>query len=183
MSDKQTTDKFRSGNGQFYTRSLFYEPWAEQAHGVQEINKPLFTLYKDEMTLDGLPLISCRKTFIQVGDPTGYKWSEKYLGGWPHLQKLLEAPWFRVAYNQWRSELEAKLQSEMVEKIKDIAKSGSPASFQAAKYLAAYGYLPATGKRGRPSKQEIDNELRRAVNAQASDEEDYKRASLKLVSC
>lgn len=172
----------RGGNNQLLTSSLFYEPWLEQAESAKAQDvKPVFSLHIDR---DGL--INARTTFVAERDPTGVKWANKYLEGPMHLTRLLGSKWFTEAYDEWIAELEQVLVSEAVDKIRQIASSSSPAAFQAAKFVAMQGWKGSRSKRGRPTKEEVQGELRRTAEALSQVEDDHARvtqgrANLKVV--
>lgn len=138
---------------------------------------PVFSLYSD---IDGL--INARETFIQEGDPTGYKWAMKYLKSWEHFEQLMEAGWFRKAYEKWMQELKSKLQSEALEKIKEIASEDSSQALAAAKYLATHEWenKPRRGL-GRPTKDQITGELKKAVQVLTEEDLDAQRMGLTLI--
>lgn len=170
-------NKFKGGNNALRTSSLFYERWQMMTPERQAVASPVFSIHSD---VEGL--INARRTFLDEGDPTGYKWAVKYLDGWQHFLRLRETQWFNIALDLWLSELHAKMQAEALKKVEDIAKSPSKSAFQAAKYLADKGWIKPLSKRGRPSKDEINNELRRATQTTEQDEDDFKRAAIKLVA-
>jgi hypothetical protein len=164
---------YKAPNGNWYTQALFVETHQElETTGFQ----PIFTLYGER---DGY--ISARKTFVELGDPTGYKWAMEYLGDYNHWHKLMQSPWFRDAYDVWIAELNAKNQSEAISRILEISKTDSPQALPAAKYIAESGWSKPAAKRGRPSKAEITGELKEAVRVAENTADDMKRIGLRLV--
>lgn len=160
-------------SNQFLVVSLFIEPWslqheASKAEGVT----PVFSLNDKE------GYISARQTFLAEKDPTGVKWSQKWLGGVPHLNRLLQAGWFRDQYDNWVKELEQILESEALEKIRSIADSNGQGAFQAAKFLATKEWK--RHGRGRPSKAEVAAEAKKEAEAHFGVSEDMQRI-LKVV--
>lgn len=129
--------------------------------------------------------ICARTTFVELGDPTGYKWAIKYLGDWEHWLYLEKSSWFREALAGWRKELEVKQISESVRTIEQIAKDKEgdiKLAFSAAKYLAEQAWVKKATTRGRPSKVEVDAELKRAALERSIEDDDAERINLKLVS-
>jgi hypothetical protein len=130
-------------------------------------------------------LINARRTFVELEDPTGYKWAMRYLGGsYEHWQRLMACSWFQDAYKGWLDELKAKLQMNSLEELKDIiAEEGAPAATRAAcaRYLAEAGWEPKATKRGRPGASEIAGELKRAVRESREVQDDMERIGLKVV--
>lgn len=170
-----SNSQFIGGNNTFRTASLFLERW-QLLPPTAKHRQPLFSLHSD---VEGL--INAQATFVEEGDPTGYKWSQKYIGGYPHWSRLIQTDWFKAAVDLWVSELYAKMRSEALQKVEETASGTSRSAFQAAKYLVDRSWEKPTSQRGRPSKQEINNELRRSTALIEQDEEDFKRAALKLV--
>ncbi len=159
---------YKSSLNQWYTKSLFYEVHMGMAHEVRTVEKPPFTL---NIVKPGY--ICARTTFVELGDPTGYQWAMRYLGDWTHWQKLMQCKWFVEAYNGWVQELETKARSEAIIRLQEIAASESPQAISAAKYLASLEYKKSG--RGRPSKEEVAGELKKAIEASEMEREDYER--------
>ncbi len=159
---------YKADNGVWFTKSLFYDV---KGFGDNERCDPVFTLYQDRPGL-----INCRKTFIELRDPTGYKWAIKYLEDWEHWQKLMKTAWFQEAYDRWVSELKMVLRSEAIDQIAKIARSGSPQALGAAKYLATFEWEKAG--RGRPSKAELNAELKRQIAVLEVESDDAERIGL-----
>lgn len=165
---------YKTGAGLWHTKQLFYEQWNLLVINERVI-KPLFTLYKEKPGY-----ISGRKTFVELGDPTGYRWAMKYLGDHEHWLYLQRAAWFREALGIWQAELEIKQQAEAIEVIRDIALSGdSKSALPAARYLAEQGWKKA--RAGRPTKTTIDAELKKAVRERTEEDDDAERINLRLV--
>jgi hypothetical protein len=137
---------------------------------------PVFSLHTDQPGL-----INCRKTFLSLRDPTGYLWAVKYLGSWEHWEYLMRSSWFEEAYNGWVRELKTVLKMEALQKIDEIARSGSVQAFPAAKYLASAEWEKAVRTRGAPSKEELQGELRNAVKELTVLEEDAQRMGLTII--
>ncbi len=165
---------YKESTGHWRTESLFFEQNVRKARRVWD-KPPVFTLYEDR---DGL--INARKTFVELNDPSGYKWAIKYLGDWNHWQRLMKCQWFQTAVNAWRDELVMKLQSEAIDVIKEIAQTPEHKSaLPAARYLHELG--KQSGGRGRPSKATIDAELKREVEARTDTDLDAERIGLRVV--
>lgn len=170
------TAPYKSKKNQWYTSVLFHERWVDTPI-VDRVVDCQFSLYGDYPHL-----INCKATFIELGDPTGYTWTMKYLGSWDHWLRLLRAPWFQVAVDLWVQELKVKLKAEAVLKVRDIASGSSPQALPASKYLAQaeWDEVPVRA-RGRPSKAEVKGELNRAVKLLDEEKEDMKRIGLSVV--
>lgn len=162
---------YKGLSGAFLTRTLFKD---------MHIKFPDLTEYEAIFSLDDdIPgLINCRKTFIALRDPTGYKWAMKYLNSYEHFEKLLQADWFESAYQGWLRELKTLLKSEAVERISQIAQEASPQALMANKYLATADWEKAAHGRGKPSKAELKGELRKQVRILEQEQDDAKRIGL-----
>lgn len=159
----------RGANNQLLTASLFFEPWQATNERLRaEGFTPVFTLINDR---EGY--VNARKAFLAERDPTGVLWAEKWLDGVNHLNRLMGAEWFREAFEVWVQETEQLIQAEALDKINQIAKSSSPAAFQAAKYLAGKEWKKQG--RGRPSKDAISRELKKEVEKLSQEDADLAR--------
>ena len=167
---KKLVAPFRGETNQRYTKQLF---WDQQINLPIEdrLIEPVFTLY-----LDRPGLINLGREYVGDLDMSGYKTSTrlfKDFGYWAHLMK---AGWFREAVRQWDEEIEAKLYSEGLAKIRELANSDEKGAFTAAKYLADKSFLldkKRLVKRGRPSNEEVEGRL----NQMADEEKQLSEAA------
>lgn len=139
--------------------------------------EPLFSLNQD---LPGL--VNARKTFLELNDPTGYLWTQRYLNGdYKHWEALMRCKWFIEEYDSWLVELKTKFKIAALQQIMKIAsgQSEEPAStvLQANKYLATAQWEKAAYDRGRPSKEQMKGELAKAVKTLEAEKEDEDRIS------
>ena len=165
---------FKDSQGRFRTKSLFMEHLlpAYPAH---------FTLKKFNVTKNGKEYISMYKKYIEIGDPTEYQVATRLLGSWDHWLVLQKAQWFREELAGWRSELQIKMESERAKKMLEIVNGGDPSSaavIQATKWLADRYGTKKDIKRGRPSKDEVDNHLKRLKAEDEDLSEDLARLGL-----
>lgn len=150
----------------WWSAALFWD--LRHKHTTTPID-PIFSLYQKRPGL-----ICCRDTFIELNDPTGYKWAMEYLGSWEHWNILMKSTWFVEAYNVWIAELEMKIRSEAIIRLQEIANGDSSQAISAAKYLATLDYKKAS-VRGRPSKEELKGEMARLVKLTSEEQDDYER--------
>lgn len=129
---------FKDAQGRWITSGLF----KETAKGVAQ-----YVLW----TLD-----EAKALYIACGDPTGYEFASKHLGGWHHWLLLKDSPAVAGWIRQWEDELEAKIRAGAVRKIVDHSRTDK--GYQAAKYLAEAGWKPK--ELGRPTKERIESEAR-----------------------
>lgn len=172
---KLSKPPYKGANGGWMTEALFYDFSSLKASG-KVVYEPVFSLHEDRPGL-----VNCRKTFVDLRDPTGYKWAMTYLGDWNHWLRLMRCHWFQEAYEIWIAELNMLLKSEAVAKVREIMLSENPSqSLAAAKFMATKEYDRAT--RGRPSKEEVKGELRKAAEAISIEDEDLARIGLQVIT-
>jgi hypothetical protein len=168
-----TKPPYKDSGGRWFTLSLFHEMVRDTPIETR-VAEPIFTLYEDRPGL-----ISARKTFVEIGDPTGYKWAIQYLGDYNHWIRLMKLDWFREAYEEWIHELNQKLKAEAVARIREIAAGDTSQAISAAKFIAEEGWDKR--KAGRPSKSERSAAIKAEVKAITQEDEDLKRIGLRLV--
>lgn len=133
--------------GKYRTQSLFLElGYKDEAY---------FTLKEDDYVYEGRTYPSLKRLYLEVQDPTEYKFATEHLMGWKHWQRMCENKVIRRHIDEWREELEVKLRCQAIGDAINLAKSGQ---FQAAKWVADRGW--ATRGAGRPSKAEIERSKR-----------------------
>jgi hypothetical protein len=116
-------------------------------------------LFHETATKDTTPLYTleeARKTFVDLGDMTGYKFSQKMLGGYAHWKALEASGVMSNHIEDWREELEVKLRCEGLERIVSESEEGH---YQANKFLVDRGW--DTRAAGRPSKLEVEKKVTR----------------------
>lgn len=156
----------------FIGASLFWEPSITRPVD-KRVCIPIFSLYNDRPGM-----VNCQKTFVGLGDPTGYKWAMKYLGSWEHFLRLTENQWFSEALAKWRQELETKQLAEDLEVIRNISRSDAKDKLTAAKYLANREWEKP--KRGRPTKKEVAGALKEEMRRATGEQDDYDRIKDRL---
>lgn len=170
---------YTGGNNRRLTQALFWEYWRMSPKSRPWL--PVFCLRHDYDTRK-CKLIEVRETFIEEGDPTGYKWAMKYLGDWEVYKKLLGHDWFREAIDEFTGDVIIKNQSQALERLTQIMVEGSEASaISAAKYILEEKWKQPKAKRGRPSKKEVEGELKRQAKLTSEEESDLERIGLKIV--
>ena len=163
---------------QLHTKGLFYEtclPEDRESMGTS------WTLKEEDHHADGKVYKSMKKLYISMEDVTEYEFAQVAIGSYKHWERLLESPIIRPHIDQWRKELNLKLKARAMKSIIKAATEDEKLSFQAMKYLADNEYLDKKGKRGRPSKDEVQAELRKEVQTNKTLLDDAARIGLKLV--
>ncbi len=95
-----------------------------------------------------------RTLYIECGDPTGYLFAVKHLGGWKHWLMMKNSSALSSKIEEWEEELEVKLRSDAVKNM--IKLSDGDKGYQANKFLVDGGWLRR--KAGRPTKESINKE-------------------------
>lgn len=146
---------FRNETNQRYSKQLFWEQWVQLPIDARII-EPAFSLHQEK---DGLVCLG--KEYIRDADPSGYTTATRLFGEFGYWKHLLKAGWFREAVGLWNEELEAKLYSEGLAKIRELANSDDKGALTAAKYLANREFVGNRSgpKRGRPSNEEVEGRL------------------------
>ena len=138
-------NKFRTDNNIRYLKALFFETTDADKSTV------VYTL-KDREHM-GYP--SLYQLYMETNDPTEYTFATQYLDGWEHWEMLSSCSWFKPYVERWRRELELKVRSEALLKIRESAKEGKD-SFAANKFLLEKGWTKdKPSGRGRPKKEDI----------------------------
>jgi|TARA_R110002012_G_scaffold65654_2_gene172284 hypothetical protein len=149
-------NKFKDSGGKWRTQGLFLETSYDP--------NAMFTLTDTDKTWKGNKYPSLRQLYLATDDPTEYTFATKHLGGWMHWKRLRGNKMLAKKFDEWQDELAIKLASKGVKIAIEIAADGG--TFQAAKWLADSGWK--TRLAGRPSKDEIEGELKK--QARESDE-------------
>lgn len=154
---------FKDSVGRWRTKSLFYE-----ANDYQ-IKDAIFTLGDEDITVKGKKLISLRKRFVESDDPTGYKISKEFLGGYSHWDAICKSS-LKGEVEKWQDELEVRLRSMGLAQAIASTKNGN---FNAAKFLIEKGWSKRVA--GRPSNEEVVRETKIQAQLHSEFEVDLKR--------
>lgn len=163
---------YKNDSNQRYSKQLFLEMWRTLPIDLRSVEPP-FTL---NYPRDGY--ICLREEYIKDGDPTGYKTAMRIFGEFAYWEYLCGIGWFRQAKETWDRELDAKLKSEGISKIRELAKGEDPKALNAAKFLATLEYKKGVSKRGRPSSEEVEGKLKEEARARTDVDEDAARIKL-----
>ena len=161
----------------YQTKGLFYEttlPDERPEFGTS------WTLKEKDLIVGDKTYRSMKRIYLDMEDVTEYDFAMATLNSYKHWERLVESPIIRKHIDQWRKELNLKLKARAMKAIINAATVDEKSSFQAMKYLADNEYLDKKTKRGRPSKEEVSAELRRAVEINKTLKDDAERIGLKL---
>ena len=161
------------------TKSLF---WEMSADAQRKSVPPLYTMYEDDIVRDGVTYPSLKKIYFSYDHIpyNEYDFANEHLGGWSHWTVLATSAAALIKDNieSWRTELEVKYKAMAIKQMIASAKNDGVKGFSAAKYLADKGYATT---RGRPSKDEVEKELKIAAAISNELEEDIARIGLTIV--
>lgn len=166
-----TIDKSRmkDAKGAYITQALIWE----LVHNKQYAQ---FTLENEVKECHGLALQPIRTLYLEMGDLTEYEFATEYFVDWRHWQRCLENKKFLMEVMKWREELALKIQAKGLRSQIDLAVNGGNAN--ASRWLAERGWEPKEGKRGRPSKKEVERETKRQAFLSKEVEDEYSRLGL-----
>jgi len=145
--------KFKAEAGQYKTQVIFLEVNYNEEEAV-------YTLDGEDKTYKGVTYPSLKRLYLEMEDPTEYLFATKYLYDWDHWQRIVNNKMLFRHIEKWREELQLSLKAEGIRSMLDLASEGK--SFQAGKYLAECGW--EEGKRGRPSKEEVERAAKREAD-------------------
>lgn len=164
--------KYKDDQGRFLTRALFFE--TSGIAGTRDKYPPPFTLKED----DYKDYKSLRKIYLEYEDPTEYSFAIEVFGSWDHWQRLLNTEWFIPHIEDWRLELETKMESKGIKRMVELAKKDDKGV--SAKWLASKGWKTGSN-RGRPSNAEVQGERKRQARSSKDTLEDAERLGLKII--
>jgi hypothetical protein len=164
---------FKGDNGNFYTKSLFFE----YRYDTEDQSLVIYTLKDEDHTFNGKKYLSLKRLYLECSDPTEYSFATTYLGGIDHWENLQKLSWFKDFPERWRKELDLKLKSEALSRIIRTSKAGGKESFVASRYILEKGWSPE-GKRGRPSKEELNRIANDAFSSANRLNDDYNRLGI-----
>lgn len=158
------SSKFRNERNVRYTKSLFFELVDEKA-------TTLYSLRSEDCERPSL-----YRLYLAEADLTEYDFANKYFEGLDHWEIICKASWFRPLVTKWRRELRLKLESQVFKAIvQEAEEPDSKNRFSANKMI--WEKLQKANPRGRPTKEEVEGELKRETHAEKQLQEDLKRIS------
>ena len=175
-------DLFHNKNKTKITKKLFFE------ESLDDQSYAIFTLHSEDdlivdhfMCRDGKgpmyrvdapkKLYSIRKLYLECRDPTEYTFAKRCFPSWAYWQAVQRIKVLQPHIQSWRDEIEVFMMSEGVREVANLA---SKSNYNAAKFLVEKGWLP---KRGRPTKAELERELKKKAMVQDELEDDLSRVA------
>lgn len=160
---------FKAANGQYYTRQIFYEM------NTGEPSLVLYTLKDYDIELDGRPIPSLSRLYIEMADVSEYEFALKYFGSWKHWKMISEGNWFKEYITPMREELATKLMALSIKRIAALAEGDTRDAFQANRYLLDKGWITKVGPKGRPSKESVRKEAEALFKEKDEFDQDFQR--------
>lgn len=174
------TSKYKGPTGSYLLRALFFEETNADKSTV------LYTLKREDHLYDGITYPSLYRLYMETDDPTEWQFANRYFHGFEHWERICECTWFKEHIAQWRKELELKLKSEALVRIKAAAKTnGSKDTLSANRFLIDKGWEPKEGqqaKRGRPTKEDIRKAASEALSEDKRISEDMSRLGINVIT-
>lgn len=160
MIDKS---KLKSSNGIPLTQSLFLE--------IGYTDYAVYTLKDEDYEYKGKVYPSLKRLYLEMEDVGEYLFASEHLLGWDQWNRLCQNKQVAEHIEKWRYELELKLRSKAIMEIQLRAKSEKGIS--AARWLAEKGWDKRQA--GRPSKAEVEREVKIQADLQSLYGDDLKR--------
>lgn len=160
---------YKNSNGVLYTKALFIE------HSYSDPSRTLYTLGNEDHPKG---YISLYKKYLEADDPTEWAFANLYFDSWEHWELITKCSWFKPIVTSWRKQLELKILSEALARLRSEAKSSTRDAFAANKFLIEKKWLTPAEKKaqvGRPSKEAIKREAHFLFTDAQSAQDDYDR--------
>lgn len=159
------TKIFRSGNGGYRTSDMFVE-----------MNKSEMPAYWTLKPTDKPDYPSLKRLYLEMEDLTEFEFANEYLEGYEHWETMAKSQYLKEHIAQWRKELQLKVKARSLRGIiRDAVKENK---YEANKFLITGGWIDKDEDkkgRGRPSKQDIKDELMKQAESQKELQEDLER--------
>jgi len=164
------------------TVALFYENlYGKFPKHEDRVNEAVFTIAEHDK--HGLP--SFHRLYLEINDPTEYMVGQKLFGSIEHWEKIKKNKTIRPVLKKAREALTARIKAEAMSQIDSIARCSEKDAtrLQALKFMHSVaadsvGKNPTTNKgtkRGRPSKEEVEGNLKNLTEDERRMEEEFNR--------
>lgn len=111
--------------------------------------------------------------YIKALDPTEYYYAIDNFQSFRNWETFYENN--KDIVDAWRRELEAKIKSMCLSQLIETSRGDTRDAIQASKFLLDAPWIKEESKRGRPSKMEIENELKSQAEVHLRIKEDLER--------
>lgn len=184
---------YKDSNGKWRTTSLFVETFDSLQRGpdgeqLWQKFTPIFTLREHPFNIPpsspfGVrydpPLIpSLRQVYLHYNDPTEFSFATEVFHSTYHWKHLCGLEWFKSYVEEWRRTLSQKLRGIGIAKMVEVTGGSDPKfALMAGKWLAEGKFMDPEVK-GRPSKQEVAQNMRVEKDIEKIFEDDAKRLGI-----
>lgn len=163
-------NKFRNSIGQRLLGALFYE------YNQRNPDQILYSVKRYDVVKPNVTYPSLFKLYMEMEDLTEYKFATTYFEDWEHWQMVANTFFLKPYISKWRIELDLKVRSEALQKIRSEAKDqDSKNKFAANKILIDRSWESKEEKKGRPTKAQIEARAKDIAQEDAQLQEDLKR--------
>lgn len=159
--------KFKDEKGRYIVQGLFLED-------RYNTDLAIYTFDGEDKEYKGVVYPSLKRLYLEECDVEEYNFAKKYLYDWPHWKRLCSNAIISRHIDQWREELELSIRSEAIGTMVHLALNED--SYQAAKFLADKGWVK--NSRGRPSKEEVEGELKKRAEIEAQYQDEFQLIEL-----
>lgn len=168
--------RMRTPMNQYRTRGL-----VKGAGGNEMTPDYIFTF--DDYDNEAEGLYSLKRLYLKFDDTTEYEQAMHILGSTTHWEKFVNSDFIKQHIEEYRAELKARTRSKALKQLLESAEN-SPSDavrHQAQKFLVKEGFRLMDGeeavrpKRGRPSKDEIEGNLKAMSAEEKRVMDDYNR--------
>ena len=167
---------YKDKMGRYRTQSLFWEMRDESM-------EPIWCMKDYDLVKGDITYPSLKKLYMAYDHVPGaeYDFAMEHLGSWDHWIKLCNdtTPAIKDMIQAWRDEIDIRLKAKGIKSIIMHSLDNDPKGLQAAKYLVEKGYAK---RAGRPSKEEVERELKTDARAAKDRQADLERIGLKVVN-
>ena len=169
---------YKDKMGRYRARSLFWEMRDESI-------EPIWCMKDYDLVKDNITYPSLKKIYMAYDHVPGaeYDFAMEHLGSWDHWIKLCNSndtsSRIKDMIQAWRNEIDIRIKAQNIKAIMRHSLDDDPKGLQAAKYLVEKGYAK---RAGRPSKEEVERELKTDARAVKDRQADLERIGLKVVN-
>jgi len=158
--------KYKGNGNKWITQGLFLEVSQTPA-------SILYTLQTWDKAYKGKPVLSLHKLYVEMEDIAEFDFANKYFGNYEHWLRIKCKVFFKPYYTAMVKELNAKLRSRSMKTMLQQVADGT-ATQATLKFLANYEYDVIKGA-GRPSKQHVENEVKKEAKLHTIYSNDLER--------
>lgn len=159
------TKQFRNSTNSYRAADLFVE--------LNRSDMPAYWTIKP-YDKEGYP--SLKRLYLEMEDLTEFEFANAYLEGFEHWEYLAKTATLKDHIAQWRKELILKIKARSLQGIiRDAVKENK---YEANKFLIQNGWIDKDEDkkgRGRPSKQEVRDEVLKQAEVQKDLQDDLER--------